>query len=115
MAFVRRGLIRGAKVMAPLASLDLDRYREEAVRSGHQEDIDSGRLSLFIRGEEGKPTAVDVFLVSRSHGLLAVAVQVQGRQGRHDLRASDESTPDERHRPPGLACRVRAADPMPVA
>ncbi|TLZ68871.1 MAG: hypothetical protein E6K12_00010 [Methanobacteriota archaeon] len=71
MAFVRRGLIRGAKVIALLPSLDLDRYREEAVRAGHQEDIDSGRLSLFNADEH-----LDVL---RTAGVLAVLLlAIQG-------------------------------------
>src|SRR5206468_5435685 len=47
MAFVKRGLARGAKVVALLPSSDMEVYREEAVRSGHAEDIDHGRLFLF--------------------------------------------------------------------
>ena len=71
MAFVKRGLARGAKVVALLPSADLEAYQEEAVKSGHQEDIDQGRLSLFNADEH-----IDVL---RTAGVLAVLLlAIQG-------------------------------------
>ena len=70
MAFVKRGLARGAKVVALLPSSDMDLYREEAVRSGHEEDIDHGRLSLFNADEH-----LDVLKTAGVLAVLLLAIQ----------------------------------------
>src|SRR5947208_7947904 len=51
MAFVKRGLARGAKVVALLPSSAMDVYQEETVRSGHEGDIERVRVSLFNADE----------------------------------------------------------------
>jgi len=70
MAFVERGLARGAKVVALLPSSDMDAYREEAVRSGHAEDIDHGRLFLFNADEH-----LDVLKTAGVLAVLLLAIQ----------------------------------------
>src|SRR5437879_6731744 len=70
MAFVKRGLARGAKVIALLPSSDMDVYREAAVRSGHEEDIDRGRLFLFDADEH-----LDVLKTAGVLAVLLLAIQ----------------------------------------
>ena len=70
MDFVKRGLARGAKVVALLPSVDLDVYRQEAVRSGHQEDIEHGRFSLFDADEH-----LDVLKTAGVLAVLLLAIQ----------------------------------------
>jgi hypothetical protein len=70
MGFVKRGLARGAKVIALLPSVDLDLYRDEAVRSGYREDMDDGRLSLFNADEH-----LDVLKTAGVLAVLLLAVQ----------------------------------------
>src|SRR5712691_2591068 len=45
--FVERGLKRGAQVVAFLPSQEVEAYEQEAVRSGHAEDVRQGRLTLL--------------------------------------------------------------------
>ena len=70
MAFVKRGLARGAKVIALLPSSDMDVYREEAVLSGHAEDIDHGRFFLFNADEH-----LDVLKTAGMLAVLLIAIQ----------------------------------------
>jgi len=46
MGFVKRGIERGAKVVALLPSPNIEAYRREVAGSGCGEDLDSGRISL---------------------------------------------------------------------
>src|SRR5438874_838702 len=76
MAFVKRGLARGAKVVALLPSSDMEVYREEAVLSGHEEDIEHGRLSLFNADEHLnvlKTAGVLAVLLLAIQGMIQVA------------------------------------------
>jgi hypothetical protein len=71
MAFVKRGIARGAKVVALLPSPDIDAYREEAVQAGLGEDLHSGRISL--------EQADDHLEMLRTAGVLAVLLlSIQG-------------------------------------
>src|SRR5207247_8079613 len=76
MGFVKRGIERGAKVVALLPSPDIEAYRRELVESECVEDLDSGRVSLESvddRLEMLKTAGVLAVLRLWIHGLIHVA------------------------------------------
>src|SRR5438046_2999188 len=76
MGFVKRGIERGAKVIALLPSPDIEAYRRELVESECGEDLDSGRVSLESvddRLEMLKTAGVLAVLLLSIQGLIQVA------------------------------------------
>ncbi len=76
MGFVKRGIERGAKVVALLPSPDIEAYRRELVESECGEDLDSGRVSLESvddRLEMLKTAGVLAVLLLSIQGLIQVA------------------------------------------
>src|SRR5437763_14593641 len=76
MGFVKRGIERGAKVVALLPSPNIEAYRREVAGSGCGEDLASGRRSLESEDhplELMKTAGVLALLLLSHQGNLQVA------------------------------------------